>query len=357
MTTFVQLHLLTSYPPANLNRDDTGQPKTAIMGGALRGRVSSQSLKRAWRTSEVFATALAGHVGTRTKRFAEGVMARLTAAGRDENEARKVASDIAAIFATVDKETAPLTGQLVHLTPAELGAIDELAKRLRAGETVEIAHERLLSRGEGAADIAMFGRMLADRPDHSVEAAAQVAHAITSHRVTIEDDYFTAVDDLKPRGEDAGAGHVGEQEFVAGLFYLYVCVDRDLLVRNLGGDAPLARTALRALTEAAVKVGPRGKQASFASRAYASLALAERGSQQPRGLSLAFLDPIRPRADNADVADLSMRALWKIRSRMEAAYGACADDYRYLAVQDCKPRHHDPSKRVDLAGLLDFVGA
>ena len=259
MTTFIQLHLLTSYPPANLNRDDSGQPKTATMGGALRARVSSQSLKRAWRTSEVFATPLAGHVGTRTKRFAEDLMNRMVAAGRDEKEARKTASGIAGTFAKVDDNTAPFTGQLVHLSPNEIAAIDALSERLAAGEEVDPAKEPLLGGAEGAADIAMFGRMLADRPDHSVEAAVQVAHAITTHRVTVEDDYFTAVDDLKPRGEDAGAGHVGEQEFVAGLFYLYLCIDRDLLLRNLGGDESLARTARRALAEAAVRVGPRGK--------------------------------------------------------------------------------------------------
>src|SRR5690606_6643326 len=135
--------------------------------------------------------------------------------------------------------------------------------------------------------------MLANHHEQSVEAAVQVAHALTTHRVTVEDDYFTAVDDLKPREEDdAGAGHVGEQEFLAGVFYLYICVDRDLLLANLDGDEALANRALRALTEAAVKVGPKGKQASFASRAYASLAMAERGAQQPRSLSVAYLKPV-----------------------------------------------------------------
>jgi CRISPR system Cascade subunit CasC len=344
MTTFLQLHLLTSYPPANLNRDDSGQPKTAIMGGVLRARISSQSLKRAWRTSEIFADSLAGHIGTRTKRFAEDLMQRLIAAGKDEDAARKAASAVAEKIASVDGERSPQTGQLVFLSPTELAVIDALAARLAAGEDVDLATEPLLGGGEGAADIAMFGRMLADRPEHSVEAAVQVAHALTTHRVTVEDDYFTAVDDLKSRGEDAGAGHVGEQEFVAGLFYLYLCIDRDLLVRNLGGDEALARSALRALTAAAAKVGPKGKQASFASRAYASYAVAERGGQQPRGLSVAFLKPV----GGDDLLEVSKRRLVETRAQFDAVYGACADSSYVM----------DPAASAGtLAGLQDFAGA
>jgi CRISPR system Cascade subunit CasC len=67
MTTFLQLHMLTSYPPACLNRDDLNRPKTTVMGGVPRLRISSQSLKRAWRKSPCFEESLKGHVGTRTK--------------------------------------------------------------------------------------------------------------------------------------------------------------------------------------------------------------------------------------------------------------------------------------------------
>lgn len=344
MTTFLQLHFLTSYPPANLNRDDAGRPKTAMMGGLLRGRVSSQSLKRAWRTSDVFAGPLTGHVGTRTKRFADGVKDRLIAAGKDEGAATKKAAEVAGVFAKVDASKAPHTGQLVHLSPTEIAAVDGLADRMAAGEEVDLANEALLGGAEGAVDIAMFGRMLADNPDHSVEAAVQVGHAITTHRIAVEDDYFTAVDDLKPRDEDAGAGHVGEQEFLAGLFYLYLCIDRDLLVKNLAGDEDLARTALRALTEAAVKIGPTGKQASFASRAYASFALAERGDAQPRSLSVAFLEPIKGDSYLAE----SITALSGACDAVDAAYGSCATDRYTLNV---------PAGEGKVAELLDFVSA
>jgi CRISPR system Cascade subunit CasC len=171
-----------------------------------------------------------------------------------------------------------------------------------------------------------------------------VAHALTTHRVDVEDDYFTAVDDLKPRDVDAGAGHVGEQEFVAGLFYLYLCIDRDLLLRNLGGDEALARSALRALTEAAAKIGPKGKQASFASRAYASYALAERGSQQPRSLSVAFLKPVK----GEDLLDDSKRRLGETCARLDEVYGPCADSH---CIMDAS------ASEGTLAALQDFMGA
>jgi CRISPR system Cascade subunit CasC len=138
----------------------------------------------------------------------------------------------------------------------------------------------------------MFGRMLAAAPAYNKEAAVQVAHAVTVHEVAVEDDYFTAVDDLNNGEEDQGAGHLGETEFAAGVFYLYVCIDRYLLKENLADDQ-LADRAIAALIEASAKIAPTGKQNSFASRAYASYIMAEKGDQQPRSLSIAFLKPVR----------------------------------------------------------------
>ena len=113
----------------------------------------------------------------------------------------------------------------------------------------------------------MFGRMLASSPAFNVEAAVQVAHAITIHKVAVEDDYFSAVDDLNRGEEDVGAAHIGEAGFGAGVFYLYLCINRELLLENLGGDTSLTAKTLEALVHAATKVSPTGKQNSFASRA------------------------------------------------------------------------------------------
>jgi CRISPR system Cascade subunit CasC len=167
--------------------------------------------------------------------------------------------------------------------------------------------------------------MLASNPAFNTDAAAQVAHALSVHKVTVEDDFFTAVDDLNTGEEDVGAGHMGETEFAAGLFYQYICIDRELLKENLGGDEALANKTLAALTEVAASVAPSGKQNSFASRARASYILAETGGQQPRSLSVAFLKPV----NSTDMLAESIAALDKSVSTMDKAYGECADN-RYV---------------------------
>jgi CRISPR system Cascade subunit CasC len=322
MSTYIQLHLLTSYPPANLNRDDLGRPKTATMGGAERLRVSSQSLKRHWRESEVFEEALGDHKGTRTKILGEKVYSRLVEGGAKEKDALEWAREIAGVFGKIQKEGLQIE-QLAHISPEEWQAVDKLTDTLiQEQREPEQGELKLLRHTPAAADIALFGRMLAADPGYNVEAACQVAHAITVHRVVVEDDYFSAVDDLNTGEEDMGAGHIGETGFAAGLFYSYLCIDRDQLVENLGGDTELADQALKALTEAAVTVAPRGKQNSFGSRAYASYVLAEKGSQQPRSLSVAFLKPIQAQ----DQGEAAVQALEKQKDNFDQVYGACADD-------------------------------
>lgn len=350
MSDFIQLHILTSYPPANLNRDDTGRPKTAVLGGALRLRVSSQSLKRAWRTSDLFESALGGHLGVRTKSIGKDVYEVIKGAGIDDKKAREWARKIAGCFGKIksdkknDNDEDLQIEQLAHLLPAEQAAVMALARACaqRKSEPEE-AELKLLTRDAHAVDVAMFGRMLADSADFNVEAAVQVAHAFTVHRAEVEDDYFSAVDDLNPRG----AGHIGERGYGAGLFYLYLCINRTLLKENLHGDDQLTGKALEALLEAVAKVSPTGMQNSFASRAYASFILAEKGSQQPRSLSQAFVQPVRVHGDQSMVSQ-AVQALEAQRARFEQAYGACADAVEVMDVDQ---------GRGSLKALSEFVQA
>jgi CRISPR system Cascade subunit CasC len=337
MTQFVQLHLLTAYPPSNLNRDDSGRPKTATLGGVMRLRISSQSLKRAYRESEIFAKALADHLGKRTQRLGKLVLERLVAKGLKEKEALAAARTIVQEFAKLKeppkdegkaakskakdgeepkpkKDKSYEFEQLVFVSPDEMAAVMAMADAVAGGTTAAPVSP---GSAESAADIAMFGRMLANTPEFNVEAAVQIAHAVTTHQVTVEDDYYTAVDDLKEPSEDSGAGFVGEAEFGAGVFYLYACIDRDALERNLGGDKKLADTAIAALVEAAATVAPRGKQASYASRARAFYGLVETGPQQPRSLALAFVDPVA----GGDQLGRSIEKLSAMREKMDGCYG------------------------------------
>ncbi len=353
MSRFIQLHILTFYPPSNLNRDDTGRPKSAIMGGVERLRVSSQAIKRAVRTSDVFQQALDGHLGERTQRFGEEIETHLIKEkGAKPEKAREIARVVARVFGKVgspekekaekgkagkDKEEkgnlevpSARTAQLAFIGPEERTTALALAVRLlETNEKIEddtVKAAEILRRVDTAVDIAMFGRMLADNADFNREASVQVAHAVTTHKVAVEDDFYTAVDDLKTSSEDAGAGFMGELGFGSGVFYLYVCIDKALLVKNLGSDAALAAQGLDALTEALATVSPTGKQASFASRSRASFILAEKGDQQPRTLAGAFVKPV----SGTDILQDSIANLKKIRNDMDEVYGACSDAHRIM---------------------------
>lgn len=334
MSKFIQLHLLTSYPPANLNRDDLGRPKTAMMGGSNRLRVSSQSLKRAWRTADGFRSGLADHLGIRTKEMGRSVYSDLLAKDVKEKLAFEAAKAIAGVFGKnksvkkgdekddVKKLVALEIEQLAHFSPEEKAAIDQLVTDIAANAEAPTDEQlALLRKDHTAADIALFGRMLASSPAYNTEAAAQVAHALSVHKVAVEDDFFTAVDDLNDGSDDVGAAHMGETEFAAGLFYLYICIDKALLIENLSDNAELANKALAAFVEAATTVAPTGKQNSFASRARASYVLCECGNQQPRSLSVAFLKAV----SGNDMLEQSIANLTTTMDNMDKTYGDCAD--------------------------------
>lgn len=336
MTTFLQFHLLTPYPPSNPNRDDQGRPKQAMIGGQPRLRLSSQSLKRAVRETAFFMQDLAGHRGDRTKRIAEQLEKRLLQNGAEPAKARDAATKVAGIFSKLEAEkdgAAPLTTTLAFVSPDEWGLAAALANQILAGEKLPVEKDlkrQVLRKADGAVDIAMFGRMLADDPDFNREAAVQVSHAITTHRALVEDDWFAAVDDLKTREEDAGAGHLGETGFGSGVYYLYACVNADLLVENLAGDRGLAKKGIGALTKALAIATPRGKQNSFAHHPRAHYIRVERGAQQPRDLSGAFFKPV-PLTNN-DLVAASITALEDMADKLDKAYGPACDARAVLNV-------------------------
>jgi CRISPR system Cascade subunit CasC len=350
MSRFLQLHVLTFHPIANINRDETGRPKTVKIGNSERIRISSQALKRALRTSDIFKASLEGHLGHRTRRIGEEIVKRLVADGVPDQAALAAARAVAGAFGKVEGVEKPekagkgkaakqavvpeaavpaadlnleqvRTNQLVFVSDAELAKATDAAAAIVRGEKVEPTAKSMFDRSRTAADIAMFGRMVADSPENNVDAAVQVAHAFTTHAAVAETDFFAAVDDWKSDEEDAGAGHLGTVGFGSGVFYTYVCINRDLLVRNLGGDEQVAETAIGAFVEALATVTPTGKQNTFASHARASFIRAEKGAQQPRTLGNAFAEPLA----GDDIIGGSVSAIRKAADTMNGVYGACAD--------------------------------
>lgn len=339
---YIQIHELVSYPAANLNRDDLGRPKTVKIGDSTRLRVSSQSLKRAWRTSKVMNDAFPV-MGIRTKKLSETVEAALVSgisladflAGKNVATRQPVSKDIAKKYGKAiddlfrDTKTAEDADsdngdegkakkkQIFHYSDAELKKVDAIMEAVSKGEKPEM--KDLLTNSSFPVDIAMFGRMVANDKSFDCEAAVQVAHSFTVHKAIVEEDYFTAVDDLNDEDE-SGAGHLGETSFGAGLFYNYICIDFELLVKNLGSEE-LAHTAVKKLLEASATVSPTGKQNSFASRAYASFVMIEKGDKQPRSLASAFLKPVR----GDDLLAESIKAIKTTQENMNKVFGECYD--------------------------------
>ena len=346
---YVQIHELTSYPASNLNRDDLGKPKTVKIGDSTRLRVSSQSLKRAWRTSSIMSDRFPV-MGIRTNKLSEtieyclveGISLVDKVAGKEEKTrapvdkkvAKKYGAEIDGAFRSVksapgddaedEQKGKAKKKQLFHYSDSEIRAADKVMAEISEGKEPEMSD--LLRKSPFPVDIAMFGRMVANDKSYDCEAAVQVAHAFTVHRATVEEDYFTAVDDLN-EDSDSGAGHLGETSFGAGLFYNYICVDFELLSRNLGSE-DLAHEALKALLEASATVSPGGKQNSFASRSYASFIMIEKGDKQPRSLASAFLKPVY----GDDPLKSAIEALTTMQSNMDKVFGNCYDSCYVMDV-------------------------
>lgn len=300
--TLIDIHVLQTVPPSNINRDDTGSPKTAIYGGARRARVSSQAWKRAAR--DAFDTLLdRTDLGVRTKRVVELVGDEVTLLAPDladrAGELAKAVLEAAGIKLTVArKKEAPEESEfLLFLSNHQVTNLAELAieaARGAAGKvTIDKKEAKARADRDHSVDVALFGRMVANLPDLNVEAAVQVAHALSVHTVANEYDYFTAVDDHKRADdeEDAGAGMIGTVEFNSSTLYRYAALDVDQLHGNLG-DPDVTRRAVEAFTRAFVSSMPTGKQNTFANRTLPDAVLVVVRETQPVNLVGAFEDPV-----------------------------------------------------------------
>ena len=278
----IEIHIIQNHSPANLNRDDLGAPKTCYFGGVLRSRISSQCIKRSIRTSKEFEGLLGGK---RTRQLAKLIAEKVTGKADVKKRAEKIL-DLCGLkpkkakkqeAEADDSKDVEKSKALVYATNE---AIEQMAKLLQddVGKTDEqLAQEfaQLIAQRTAVPDMALSGRMLEpDKAaakiwkeyDTTVEAALQVAHAISTHEAHPEVDYYVAKDDVP--GEDAGAGFVGEAMFASACFYKYLSIDWEQLVENLEGfgqnHKELAAHTVGAFIRAAALVNPTGKQNSFA---------------------------------------------------------------------------------------------
>ena len=279
---YVDFHILQTVPPSCINRDDTGSPKTAVYGGVTRARVSSQAWKHAMRAA--FAENARLDVGKRTKKVADLVKEQILplAPDADADKLAKKALENAGIkFDEKSKKDDTVTKALFFMSTAQAKALAELAVEGSADKK----QYRDALKAAPSMDMALFGRMVADEPSLNYDAAAQVAHSISTHAVQNEYDYFTAVDDCQAE-DNAGAGHLGTVEYNSSTLYRYATVNVMELAGQLG--AAQAAETVRAFGEAFLFSMPTGKQNTFANRTLPDAVYVTLREDQPVNLCGAF---------------------------------------------------------------------
>ena len=336
---YVDFHVLQSTGPANLNRDDSGSPKSTYFGGTRRARVSSQSWKRAIRREfqEIFDPSDLGERTLRTVERIESIIIEQKPEYEDQAETMAVEILKAAGLKMAKPKKSkdgnvepakPLTEYLVFLGRSQIEKLAALAIDAYANNDGKF-DKKLVKQAftdNHAYDVALFGRMIADAPDLNADACCQVAHAISVHPLDAEFDYFTAVDDNAPE-DNAGAGMIGTLEFNSSTYYRYATINVPALIANLG-SAEAAAKALAAFTRAFAVSMPTGKQNTFANRTRPEFFAVSIRDDQPVSFVDAFEDAIVKESGRMTEA---VTRLAKYAANADAAYGS-QPNTRYLAT-------------------------
>ena len=344
----IELHILQSFPVTCLNRDDLGAPKSARFGGVERARVSSQCWKRAVRElahetrPELFGA-------SRSKILGPALETAARAFGADERTAAAV-KEIVLDAMNRDEKKQDMVKTLFFFSPESLKNVvrllvvdgekklsadivdgllsDDEKKAKKAKKDAEkLTKDLLKAFGEkvtDAADIALFGRMVADDASQTVEGAALFSHALSTHAVRSELDFFSAVDDEKKNADDAGAGHVGSVEYNSACYYRYIGINLDLLKKSNLFDQAQLRTVLENFLRAAVLANPSARKNSMFGQGLPSYVLAVKRSGQPLSLANAFEKPVEAKKGSGFV-EPSVEALRKEWNELKAAFGVGGD--------------------------------
>jgi CRISPR system Cascade subunit CasC len=358
MKNYINYHVLISHSPSCLNRDDMNMQKSTVFGGVRRVRISSQSLKRAIRTSDYYRQHL-GEPSQRTRklgrfrekcihafkgRFSDELVSRVITAlsGKEEISDATEADAVAPwILAEVEKLC-----ELIEATEKEGGDVDKLFKQI-GKDSVEL--RRAIAQ---AVDVALSGRMATSGRMMSVDGALAVAHVFTTHAVDGDIDWFTAVDDMVSEAGETGAGHLNTQEFSSGVFYRYASLNLRQLQENLGG-APRER-ALEIASHMAhllATVVPSAKQQSFAAHNLADAVLVTVGDM-PISLANAFEQPVRANGESGFRAPSLQKLLQHWRSARQAYE---LDQRARLFALDDLPTEGEPARVATLSALKEWI--
>lgn len=378
MSVFVEYHLIQNFVPSNLNRDDTGAPKDALFGGHRRARISSQCFKRAVRVwFRAHSDLSPDDIGRRTLRLDRLLADELAAIGlTDKSKFNEIVKLSLKRKAGKDKAEKPddddddsALSYLMFISPAEIAAMAKvIAEHADAIKVIAVKKKpkptdvpdelrtalRDCLTKLRAVDIALFGRMLADLPEANQHAACQVAHAISTHRVEREFDYFTAVDDLAG-AEETGAVMIDQVEFNSATFYRYASLDAGKLQDNLQGDLDLTLAGIAAFTQALARAIPSGKQNTFAANNPPSFVGVVLRHASPFNLANAYERPVWADRQQAITAQ-SVRAMAAQERQLAAAYGDERDRWAFLDLTESWPQDLGECQ-ASLAALTDWVTA
>jgi len=349
---YVDFHVIQTVPPSCINRDDTGSPKTAVYGGTLRARVSSQAWKRAMRLrfKDIFTSEMTGY---RTRKINTFVVDKICEDNSDIDikTAEKIASDIlklADIKADSDKKDV-----LFFVSALQIEAIAKLAVEYQKDTTEKKEKDKIYkNRIENAlkdnpsVDILLFGRMAANNPSLNYDAAAQVAHSISTHTISNEYDYFTAVDDY-PSNDSTGAGHIGTVEFNSSTLYRYATVNIRELSQHLKVDE--LKLAVKGFADAFIRSMPTGKQNTFANRTLPNMVYVTFRKDQSVNLASAFEKPVGVGTEGGYIKQ-SEKALLSEAQKIYSNYAASPQKAWIVGEVD-----DDFADKVTFAELLEKI--
>lgn len=388
---FIELHILQNFAPSNLNRDDTGNPKDTEFGGVRRARVSSQCIKRTIRLHPKFKETINSEIGFRTRFLTRALERAFKNDKKPAEELSAITQAIAALYTSkkgeMDSEDPTRTKVPVYLTPSDVEWLkaeiesnwkdllsasktkteaagkkdDEKGKKSKKPEIppalkklVDAFIKRTSTRA-GAPDIALFGRMLSDHPETNVDAACQVAPALSTHRVNMEMDFFTAVDELQ-EVDESGAAMMGVTGFNSACFYRYARIDWDLLVKNLDNNKELACKTVEGFLRAAALAVPTGKQNSSAAQNPPDFLLGVvRKDGQSWSRANAFEVPVKPVRDGG-LMSASIQKLDGYWGKLNRVYGGDGIAPSAISLVDDTPLSNFASEKNIDAWVKKLVG-
>jgi len=312
--------MIQNFSPSCLNRDDTNTPKDCFFGGFRRARISSQCLKRAIRkyfNEEI--ERFVGKLGVRTRFLPKKVIALLVEQGKDEETSTQIVADVLKELGfKIDEKHNKQTEVLLfinHDTPHKIAEVilenwDAFTNEKEASKAIKEKLKPIFKeiQTDLNPDIALFGRMVASKTDLNVDAACYVAHAFSTHKVEMEMDFFTAVDDLQEETE-SGAAHMGILMYNSSCFYRYAVLDINQLLTNLNGNTDFTISVIKAYIEAMINAIPTGKQSSMAAFNKPDFILANLHSYQPTSLANAYATPAMVGLKNENLIALSIKKL------------------------------------------------